>query len=123
MKPIPPGRLAAAVEVGAKIFAVLHLIAIPIILSWSCSEEQSAYQDSILEAQAKYFGTPRSYKHEPPEGVTFLMQLYIALSGALFWSAVAAALGLARADEEPVNSAGRSKDTTDGFGEPARHNP
>jgi len=106
MKPIPPDRLAAAVEVGARVFAILHLIAIPIILIWWHAEAQSAYDDRIMQAQSNAFGWGRSYVHKPPGGVTFWMQLYIAFSGAIFWATVAAGLTRARAwTEKHVNSA------------------
>lgn len=90
-----PASLFCTVKRTAQIFAILHLIAIPIILIWWHVESEHAYRALILQ---------RPYKD--PVGVTFWMQLYIALSGAIFWAAVAAALGRARAwREKNVNSA------------------
>ncbi len=80
------------IDLYAKIFAVLHLIAIPVIIYWSYTEARDADYDSIL-----------GRVHDPPGGMTFLMQLYLALSGALFWAAVAAALGLLRTRGEREN--------------------
>ncbi len=80
-----PSSLFQTVERGTQVFAVLHLIAIPIILYWAYSEWQTAYYYSLTKSLYK-----------PPGGVTFLMQIYIALSGAIFWAAVAAGFAFAK---------------------------
>ncbi len=70
---------------AARVMAVLHLVAIPIILLW-------VERENVHERGANSIGSI----YEPPGGVTFLMMAYLAVSGALFWAAVAEAINLLR---------------------------
>lgn len=82
-RPKRDGRPGSWVSFAARAMAVLHLVAIPVIYLW-------VEMENVHERGAEAIGSP----HEAPGGITFLMQVYLAVSGALFWAAIATMIDL-----------------------------